>query len=620
MKKRTLVPMLAMLAALTTPAAVEGQVDWFNKFTGSEEPAPKKIAHFSIEGALVETPVKMPPLFGNKPPMSFKGLLEGLKKARHDDDVVAVVIDLHEARFGFAQLEEFHAAVRKFAAVDKEVYVHADTLTTRTYAAATAASHISIVPTGDLWLLGLYFETPYVRGGLDKLGIAPDIEHCGDFKTGAEPLTRTEPSEQSKEMMKWLFDDIYKSLVETIAQGRGMKPQDVTKLIDRGHYTAQDALKAGLIDSIKHRQDFVADLKAQYGKDIDVVMDYGGDDDDDVPDNIFAAFEMLMKLLNPSPKEYTDPTLAIVYVEGLIQTGEAKSSPFGTSSGAYSTTIRRALDEAAQESAVKAVVLRVDSGGGSALASEIILDATKRVAAKKPLIVSMGNVAGSGGYYVTCGSNTVFADRSTITSSIGVLGGKLVTTGLWDKLGINWHATQRGGLASLFSSAAPFTDQERATIRRMMETVYEVFKDHVVKARGDRLTKPIEELASGRVFTGAQALELGLIDKIGGLEDAIKFAAKKARLGVDYDVRVLPEPPGIFELLSGGAKDDDVLRMSRGGANISLVNLPLFQQMLLSLGRTDPLRFGAVYRQLRKLELIHRENVAVVMPGELLVR
>jgi protease-4 len=468
-----------------------------------------------------------------------------------------------------------------------------------------------------VWLVGFYGETPYLRGALDKLGILPDIERCGDYKTGPEPLTRTGPSEESMEMMDWLLDGIYEGLVDMIAEGRGLSPEKVRSLINNGPYTAEDALKAGLIDSVKHRQDFIADLKERYGKSVKVVTDYAKEDGT-LPEDPFALFSLLMRMLNPSPKTYTTPSVGVVYVDGLIQTGAQEVTPFGVASGAFSTTIRKALDKATEDRSVKAVVLRVDSPGGSALASEIILNATKRAARKKPLIVSMGNVAGSGGYYVSCGAETIFADRNTFTASIGVFSGKLVTTEGWNRLGVNWHAVQRGEMAGLFSSAAPFSDEERAKVRQHMNRFYEWFKDHVTEGRGDRLTRPIDELAGGRVYTGAQALGLGLVDKIGGLDDAIKFAAKRAGLA-EYEVRVIPEPPNILELiLSSAKKEDEFARVVRPKA-LSLDEIPPFSALLPALARVDPLRARVIRQQLICIELIEKEGAVMMMPAGLVL-
>jgi protease-4 len=575
--------------------------------------ATKQIAHFRIKGELAETPVAMPPLFGGEPPMSLKSLLERFKEARVDDDVVAVVIDLQDASFGMAQLEEIHAALRKFAAVDKPVYVHADSLQNVTYAVATGASHISLVPTGDLWLIGLYGESPYLRDLLDKIGVVPDFEQFEDYKSAAEMLMRSGPSDEARKMTDWLLDSLFATFVKRVAEGRNLTEAQVRDLVNKGPFTAEEALKAGLVDSVKHRQDFMKDLRKQYGESVEIVSDYGHTDEFAPPEDPFAFFSFLMQLLNPTPKTYSGPTLAVIYVEGTIQSGAGEASPFGPASGAFSTTIRRALDKAAEEPSVRAVVMRIDSPGGSALASEVILDAAKRVANKKPLVVSMGNVAGSGGYYVACGADTIFADAATITASIGVIGGKLVTTGMWDKLGVNWNAVQRGKMAGIMSSAEPWNEAERAKMRKYMKDIYEVFKNHVVANRGDRLSKPISEIAGGRVFTGEQALELGLIDRVGGLEEAIQFAAQKGGLGGDYEIRVIPEPPSIFDLFAPQADDEFAARTS-------IVAHPLVQTALIGMGAIDPARVQAVLRALQRIDLLQRESAITMMPFEFVIR
>ncbi len=576
------------------------------------------IAHFNLSVPMTETPQNMPPLFGARPPVSLKGILARFQEAREDANVKAVVLDVQNAAMGFAQLQEIRAALKQFAAVNKPVYVHADALTTGTYALATGASHIVLTPTGDLWLTGLYGEAPYLKSMLDKMGLMADLLHCGDYKTAAEPLTRTGPSKESQEMTDWLLDDIYRTLVEMIADGRGTTPDKIRALIDDGPYLAEDALEAGLIDAVQHRQEFAAALKKRYGRSPKVVLNYGKDDPFKVGQNPMEFLFKLFAVLNPVQQASSKASVAVIYVEGLIQTGKAEPSPFGTPSGAFSATIRKALDEAAEDNSVKAVVLRVDSGGGSALASEIILDATRRVSKKKPLIVSMGNVAGSGGYYVSCAADTIFADEGTITASIGVVGGKIVTTGGWNKLGINWSAHKRGENAMILSSAAPFTDAEREKIRTYMTTIYDIFKKHVTDFRGKKLTKPIDDMAGGRVYTGAQALELGLVDRLGGFDDAVKFAAGKAGLG-DYEIRVIPEPPNIFKLMFGGGEDEEYAGMNVRSA-LFKAGSPLMDVVLPMVRSLDPLRADAVMKTLKRIELIQAENVIMITPSELVIR
>jgi protease-4 len=284
---------------------------------------------------------------------------------------------------------------------------------------------------------------------------------------------------------------------------------------------------------------------------------------------------------------------------------------------AKSTTIRKALDEAAEDETVKAVVLRVDSGGGSVTASDIILEATRRIEAKKPMIVSFGNIAASGGYYVACGSDFIFADKTTITGSIGVVTGKLATTDMWGKIGIQWKEYNRGKNAALFSSARVFDENEREIIMTLMRETYSVFKNHVTTARGDKLSKDIEEIAGGRVYTGEQGLKLGLVDKIGTLDDAITYAAKQAGIS-DYEIRVLPQTKNFLEILSeemgGGQKEERRISFRLPTAGGLTGKTSLMKAVLPVLRNLDPQRMRAVCNMLTHLEIIRQERVALMMP------
>lgn len=612
---KTRVSMVALGAVLMAAPAM-AQLD-FLKNISSQPPAPDKVvAYFDIRGPMPETPVGIPPLFASEAPMSLKELVEKFKEARTDPEVVAVVVNVQDAQLGLAQLQEVHGAISRIKASGKDVFINADSLTTATYALATAASRISIVPNGEVWLMGLYGETPYLKGLLDNMHVEADFEHCGDYKSAAEILTRTGPSPEADEMGNWLMDGLYDGLVKMIADSRGLSVTKVKQIIDNGPYNADEAMEVGLIDAIEHRQDFIADIKGRYG-DAPLDLAYAKGGDEEIPEDFFGMMNFLMEMMNPQPKKYTEPSVAIVYVEGPIQVGKAEQSPFGGSSGAFSTSVRHALDTAAKDDSVKAVVLRVDSPGGSALASDIIWDATQRVAKKKPLIVSMGNVAGSGGYYVACGAHSIFADPNTITASIGVVGGKLVTTEGWNSLGITWHERQRGEMAGMMSSAERFTDAEREKLMKYMVEVYEIFKGRVTEGRGDKLTKPLEQMAGGRVYTGSQALELGLVDKLGGLEEAVKYAAGEAGIG-EYDVRVIPEPPSIFDLFSGQTEEQFVTMTLR--PNATLADSPLIQTALPVLSALDPHRVESIMTALTCLELIRQEGVVTMMPGLMVVR
>jgi protease-4 len=256
----------------------------------------------------------------------------------------------------------------------------------------------------------------------------------------------------------------------------------------------------------------------------------------------------------------------------------------------------------------------VNSPGGSAVASEIILDATQRVKAKKPFVVSMGDVAGSGGYYVACASDVIFADEATITGSIGVVGGKLATNAMWAKIGVTFKEYKRGENAGLLSTSDVFSKTEREKMQTWMDEIYGVFKGHVEAIRGNRLKKPIDELAGGRVYTGRQALDLGLVDKIGTLQDAIHYVAGEAKLK-NYDVRIVPEPKSfiekILEELMGDKEDKPGTIEARlpSGSQNSLIDLALPY-----LEHLDPQRVASIKLALRRLQLIQQEGVILMMP------
>ena len=518
------------------------------------------IAVFRLHGTITESPQDEDFFFGSGRQLSLKDLVARLKKAAEDKNVRAVVFLAEGEAPGSAQIEEVRQAMAQIRSAGKEIYVHADSLSMRDYVLLSGASRISVVPTGDVWITGLYGESPYIRGLLDKIGVKPEFLTCGAYKSAAEVFMRESPSPEAEKMQNWLFDSLYKTDLDLIASGRGVDASRVKAWIDGGPYIADKAKDVGLIDAVEERQDFSAMLKKKYGKEAIFSHKYGAKKQPDLDfSSPFAMFKIWADLLGEGKKKSDKKgAVGIVYVDGAISLGAGESSPFGAVSGAYSSNIRKALDEAARTDSIKAVVLRVDSPGGSAVASDIILDATKRVKAKKPFVVSMGDVAGSGGYYVACGSDTIFADKATITGSIGVVSGKFVTNPMWKKIGITFHAYQRGANAGVLSSAQPFSSEERQRMQGWMDDIYGVFKQHVKDIRGNRLKKPIDELAGGRVYTGEQALALGLVDKIGTLEDAIKYVAAEAKLN-DYDVRVVPEPKNFIERLieeASGGKDE----------------------------------------------------------------
>ncbi len=583
----------------------------------------KVVAVFNLHGPLTEAPPSIEFNFDLEPKLTLHSLLERLKKAKKDDQLKAVVLTFDKPELGLGQMQEIRQAISDLRAADKDVYCYLEDASESIYALATAASKVVLAPVGEIRLLGIDVEQAYFKNLLDKIGVEADIEHIGDYKSAGEPFTRTGPSEPAKEQIESLVKDIFNQLMEMIADGRQMKPEEVRALVDRGPFLAKDALAAKLIDEVAYAEVFTESLKNKYGDDVALKHDYGAKKGPEIDfSNIFALFKSLGEMMSKA-RESEKPAVAVVYVDGMIVPGKKEDGLFGDSGQAASTTLRRVLAKARDDDNVKAVVLRVDSPGGSALASDIIWHATEQLRAEKPLIVSMGNVAGSGGYYVSCAAKTIFADPGTLTGSIGVVGGKLVTKGLWDWIGITFHETKIGENADLYNTSRKFDDRQRALVHRYMEDVYGEFKDRVKKGRGDRLKKDLESIAGGRVYTGRQAKDLGLVDKLGGLQDAIKFAAAEANIS-DYEIRQMPEPKNFMDLfmegLTGEKKDEDTDNVQIATGKSWTLKSPAIRELLPLLQAADPQRFRVVLRSLMRIELLGSERALMVIPSELTIR
>ena len=583
-----------------------------------ERAAKPTIAVFTFGGTITEAPAADDFPFAS-PGESFHSLLRRLKKVKSDDKVKAVVMLVSGTSLGVSQIEEVRQVLDDIKAAGKEVLAHADDVSMRGYVLLSGASRISVVPTGDIWINGMYGESLHLRGLLDLLGVQPDFTTCGDYKSAAEMFMRKTPSPQAQENLDWLIDGIFETQLKLISSGRKVDVAKVREWIDRGVYSAERAKEAGIIDQVQYRQDFVAGLKTKYGETVVFDKRYGKTKSLEIdlssPLGILQFYGELLS--GPKKKPVSESSVAIVYVEGPILPGASDPSGFPLSTGgiAYSTPIAKALDEAAADEKIKAVVLRVDSPGGSAVASEIILNATKRVAAKKPLVVSMGNVAGSGGYYVACGTKTIFADTSTITGSIGVVAGKLATAKMWEKVGINWTPIRRGANAGMLDSGDVFTKEQRDVLQGWMDEIYGVFKGHVMAIRGEKLAKQIDELAGGRVYTGKQALALGLVDQLGGLEDALAFAAQEAKI-TEYDIRVLPQPKSFIEVLLSDLQDGDQDEKTLSLSLRQLVpgNASFIDAVMPQLRALEPERLHSVWQGLQQLQLLQQEGVLTAMP------
>ena len=601
---------LALVGLVAAPAAIAGDGD--------------VVAVMKLKGPMTEQPDTMglAALLGDDGPPNMFGLLKKLRAARSDPDLKAVILELDEARLGFAQIEELRSLFEALRAADKDVWVFSEGLSRGSLLLGSAASRLVLVPAGEVELTGFYGEALYFKNMLDNIRLEADILHCGDYKSAGEPFYRTGPSKEAEEQNNRLLDSLFDSFVKNIAKSRRLTPERVRELIDVGLFSAEEAKKEKLVDELMYREDFVEKIRSRYGEDTEISFDYGGKEGPDLDfGDPFAIFKLFREIMKP-PAESDEAAIAVVYVEGPITSGESEAGLFGGVSNAGSATIRKAIAQAAADENVKALILRVDSPGGSALASDVICEAAKRFKESgRPVIVSMGNVAASGGYYVSALADSIFAEPTTITGSIGVVGGKIITKGLWDWAGVTGHEYKRGKHADIMNTNRRFDDDERRLIMAFMNRVYDDFKARVLEGREAKLEGDLESLAGGRVYSGAEALEIGLVDQLGGFADAIKYAADEANVA-DYELRIYPKPKTFIDMLAEAFSGKDAgkefvnLRNAvvQGRPGSKFARLPAISAALEALGAVDPQKAHVLEDFLTQLELLSNERVLLVGP------
>lgn len=483
----------------------------------------REIANIELTG---DIPDRRPSrnFFGPSSPTTFD-YLSALEKARVDPEIRGLVLRIHNPSLGWARREELRRAIARVREAGKPVVAYLDGMVSNgEYFLATAADRIVSPPVSSLDVIGLRSEVTFAKRLLDKLGIVADLEHIGDYKNASDLLTRTEMSPEHREALSMLLDDLDAHWVQQIAEGRGVSTSEVRGWIDHGPYVSIDAHSAGLVDTVAYPDEL-----------------------DGIVRGITGTFWRQVGLRELNDRTYarsgwSEPArIAVIFAEGGIEEGNDRNELFG-GSVMGSSTISRAIRNARGDHRVKALVLRVNSGGGSVVASDEIWREVERTAGKKPIIVSFGDVAASGGYYISCAADSIFAMPNTITGSIGIISGKLDLSGLYDKIGLDKETITRGKYADIYRSDGKFTEDERAVVRGQMARAYEHFVSLV--ADGRALTSDsVNAIGQGRVWSGTAAQERGLVDRYADLHECITIAARMAGVekGDDVDVVVLPK-------------------------------------------------------------------------------
>jgi protease-4 len=566
-----LVPAVGMgqTATAEPPAAESAAKPAAKAEKAAEKTARKKsalIAHVTLAGSIPDG-VGQGGLLADVSPHLHR-MVSRLDKAATDPRVKGVVLSIESPAIGRGRAEELRAVIGRIRKAGKPVAAYLIGAEPVHYMVASACDTVAMPPAATLEITGVRTEVTFFKAMLDKLGVDAEILQVGEFKGAGEPLTRTSMSPQLRAQYEQFVGDLYEQLVERIAADRKLSADQVRTLIDTGVFTPEAAVDAKLIDAVAYEDEVISGLAGRLKIDEPkIARDYA----EQKMDNDFSGIGGLVKLVEllsgqkQAAAAGKDKQIAIIYLTGEIKEGKGKDELLAGGS-AGSDSVIKAIRDAAKDEQVAAIVLRIDSPGGSALASDLIWREAERTT--KPVVASLGDTAASGGYYVAVAADKIVAAPGTLTGSIGVVGGKIAIGKALEKYGVHTDVVAKGRNAGWLSMQTPFTEQEREVFLATMKDVYRLFTSKV--AAGRKLDmESLGKLAEGRVFTGRMAKDLGLVDRLGTLDDAIDEAKKLA--GIDEDEAVervlLPEPRGLFDDLFGMAGDAaPVARLADAGA------------------------------------------------------
>jgi protease-4 len=469
---------------------------------------------------------------------SLRDVVDALDRGGADHRVKGAVLRLGGDGMGMAQVQEVRAALGRFRAAGKFATAYAETFGefgpgNQSYYLATACDQIWLQPVGMVGLTGLSAEMPFARKVLDQYHILPEVEHREEYKSAMETLTERSMSAPHREMLESLLDDLTEQLVGGLSASRKLEPAAVRRLIDSGPLLDHEAKDAGLVDRVGYYDELVEESLDKAGTDAGMVAP---------GDYLEAAGEL----------HDDGPTIALIFAVGGIERGDGGVNPMLGGETTGSGAVVSAFQEAIDDDDVRAILFRIDSPGGSVVASETIRRAVLQAkAAGKPVIVSMSDMGASGGYWIAMDADRIIAEPATLTGSIGVIVGKVATAGLWDSLGVSWDGVKRGENAGMWSNIQAYSPSERARVTAVTDDIYATFTRKVAEARHLSPDK-VREIARGRVWTGHQAVSLGLIDELGDLDLALRRTREAIGLAADAPVSldVYPRPRTEIERLA----------------------------------------------------------------------
>ena len=595
-------PLLLTMALASVALAQGGTPAPSAEKTPKDAPAKKKIARVAtIELRLdgTEDPHAAMPFVDAK--LNLRGFMKLVDRIAQDPTCNAVVLEPKGYGVGWARLLEVREGLKTLRRAGKKVFIYKETLGSADLVLASVADRISVPESGSVVLPGLAIESWYMKDMLAKLRVKFDVIHIGAYKSAGESMVRDSMSKEAKEALDPILDELYESMIAAIAEGRGIGKDAVKKAIDKGLLTAKEAQAAGLIDRVEYRDQFGDGVKSHCpGMSVKKWKDPLSKGKPKIdPNNPLAALGMVMNMLmTPEPKLPDGPKVAVIYCSGAIVSGESQYDWSGNVAAMGSKTIVKAIDKARKNKDVKAIVLRVNSPGGSALASDMIWRAVDRAKAVKPVIASMGDVAASGGYYISMNAHSIYAQPQTITGSIGVVGMIPNVDDVYPWIGIKPERLTRGKRSAALLTSKGLSDDDKEMIRGHMKAIYSDFVAKVAAGRG-KTPSEIEPIAQGRVWTGRKAKEIGLVDKLGGLEAAIAEAAQRGGIGADkqegedWYVLEIPRRKSPFEML------DEMFGLRLGIEQAVLQKMPALRRVL---------------RHLQTMQAVSKDKICLIHP------
>ena len=519
--------------------------------SGRPGPLPDEIVlHLNLERGLRDRP-PVRKLFAKKRRPGLRAIIEGLEVASKDDRVAGLAVYLGGGRSSAAAVQEFRAAIDGFRAAGKFTVLFTEDMGgmgggTMQYYLASGFDEIWLQPSGGVGLIGMAIEVPFASGLLEKLGVQPRFGQRMEYKSAVETLNRTSLSAPARENLQTLLDSLFGQVVAGISEGRQIGEADLRDLVNKGPYLAREALDLGLVDRLGYWDEYIDAAEARAGEDAELVF-------------------MARYLAGIERPNTSGTRIALIHGRGAIVSGSADDDPF-KEPGFGAHRIANAISDAVEDDEIEAILFRIDSPGGSYIASDIVWREIRRAReAGKPVVASMGGTAASGGYFVAMPADRIVAWPGTITGSIGVYGGKIVTEKFWEKFGVTWDGLQAGDRATMWSMVQDFPPGAEERFAAMLDFIYE---DFTSKAMEDRslTAEQIDTAARGRVWSGEDALERGLIDAVGGYRTALAEVRDLLALDADAPVELVIMPPPLdpveqfFKIMDGGGSASAMLR------------------------------------------------------------